>query len=558
MLNGTLEKLTLCKSRPAPCCRNEFDAMLYREPDPNAPICDSVGNPRSLYLYRPASGVIPCSAGIIVLRETGGEASAIRLLEETCWAERAERDHYVILLPEPAPGGWNLTGQPDAPDDDAFALQWLTTGTQQYLLGCKVHRTSVYLAGFGAAAGLAARIALQHGKFLAGLYLENAGAAPDSENEAEDPNLTVKSPVPAWLVNCCNPLETALGSAARKASFPFRCFARQSEHPLAALRGAAWDTLFLGLRRWPTGGDGTVTHKSTEAEMGLECHLDEPVPGSADRTPHTWYEYAPENPAGEKLPLLLALHGGGTSAKYCAEQNRWQELAEKYGFYVVYPQSSADAVWNANCDRNRPDDEAYLLGLCRYLQQKYPIDPTRIYCTGFSMGSLMTQTMGMLHSELFAAIAPFSGYRFASDWDSTGIHDEQPLQLMAKEGDWLAQADFEGRETRIPVIQFHGDIDPTWDDAAGVRTRAYWAQRNKTATPELSGMPCRKEGADARFSIWDQCSGDGACLYRFVSVAGLPHAVDLRQPYLAWEFLSGFFRSADGALHQAERPDACL
>lgn len=111
MLNGTLEKIALCKSRPAPGCRNEFEAMLHSRPDPDAPVRDSAGNIRSLYLYRPASGVIPCSAGIVVLRETGGEASAVRLLEKTGWAERAERDHYAILLPEPAPGGWSLSGQ---------------------------------------------------------------------------------------------------------------------------------------------------------------------------------------------------------------------------------------------------------------------------------------------------------------------------------------------------------------------------------------------------------------------------------------------------------------
>lgn len=168
------------------------------------------------------------------------------------------------------------------------------------------------------------------------------------------------------------------------------------------------------------------------------------------------------------------------------------------------------------------------------------------------MGSLMTQTMGMLHSELFAAIAPFSGYRFAADWSGPEVDDEQPLQLMAKEQAWLRQARADSRETRLPVIQFHGDIDATWTEENGVCTRAYWAQRNGTAAPDLCAEPIRKEGADARFSVWDQCGEEGACLYRFVSVAGLPHAVDPRQPYLAWEFLSGFSRAADGTLRRPE------
>lgn len=541
MLNGSLTQITLCKSRPAPGCRNGFDAMPHSQPDPDAPILDSLGNPRSVFMYKPASGVVPCSSGIVLLRDAGGKESAERILAETGWAELAERDHYVILLPEPAPTGWNLAGNPSGPDDDAFSAHWLTTAVQQYLLGCKVHRTSLYLAGFGRAAALAARMAVRQGGLLAGVYLEGAEGAYAAP----------AAPAPAWLVGCSASLQQTLGQAARRAGFPFRCFAAQAGQPLAALRRAAWDALFLGLRRWPTGGNGTVTHKSTEAEMGLECHLSEPVPGSADQRPHTWYEFAPQNPSGEPLPLLLALHGGGTSAKYCAEQNRWQELAEQYGFYLAYPQCSADAVWNANCDVRRPSDEEYLLDLVRYLQTKYPVDPTRIYCAGFSMGALMTQTMGMLHSDLFAAIAPFSGYRFASDWADAPLSEEQPLQLMAKEQRHRAGAEASGRESRIPVIQFHGEQDGTWDDAAGVRTRAYWASRNKTPASDLSA-PGRKPDCGERFTIWDQCGADGVCLYRFVSVAGLPHAVDLREPYLAWEFLSGFSRDADGTLRHPE------
>lgn len=540
MLNGSLEKITLCKSRPAPGCRNGFEAMLHSRPDPDSPVRDSLGNPRSAYLYRPASGVIPCSSGIVLLRDRAGKASAAHILEQTGWAELAERDHYVIVLPEPAPAGWNVTGDPSGPDDDAFSVHWLTTAVQQYLLGCKVHRTSLYLAGFGKASTLAARMAVRHGSLLAGVYLEGAEGEYDTA-----------APAPAWLAGCSSSLEHAIGRAARQVGFPFRRFAAQEGQSLTALRRAAWNELFLGLRRWPTGGNGTVTHKSTEAEMGLECHLNKTVPGSQDPHAHTWYEFSPQNPSGEPLPLLLALHGGGTSAKYCAEQNRWQELAAKYGFYLVYPHCSADAVWNANCDRRRASDEDYLLDLVQYLRAKYPIDPTRIYCAGFSMGALMTQTMGMLHSDLFAAIAPFSGYRFASDWANAAVSEEQPLQLMPREQTFCVQAEAAGRETRIPVIQFHGDLDGTWDDAAGARTRAYWADRNKTSAPDLS-IPGRRSDAGERFTIWDQRSEDGVCLYRFVSVAGLPHAVDLRQPYLAWEFLSGFSRDADGTLHCPE------
>ena len=38
MLKGRLKYIELCKGKPAPGCLNEFDAMLRRVPDPDAPI----------------------------------------------------------------------------------------------------------------------------------------------------------------------------------------------------------------------------------------------------------------------------------------------------------------------------------------------------------------------------------------------------------------------------------------------------------------------------------------------------------------------------------------
>ena len=56
------------------------------------------------------------------------------------------------------------------------------------------------------------------------------------------------------------------------------------------------------------------------------------------------------------------------------------------------------------------------------------------------MGSLMTQCMGMLHAELFAAIAPFSGYLFPSYWDGPQLSETQPFALTARRMEWMRQA----------------------------------------------------------------------------------------------------------------------
>lgn len=44
--------------------------------------------------------------------------------------------------------------------------------------------------------------------------------------------------------------------------------------------------------------------------------------------------------------------------------------------------------------------------LIEYMKQTYPIDETRVYCSGFSNGSAMVQVFAMVHPEIVAAVCP--------------------------------------------------------------------------------------------------------------------------------------------------------
>ena len=525
MQKGTLRRLTICGKKKQQWLTG-LDAMSGGTPDPDAPILDSAGNVRTMLVYTPASGVIPCSSGILVLREDAEEASAIELLERTGWAERAERDHYLILLPDPAPTGWNTTSDPDGPDDVDYLTKLLQSGPPQFLIGCKVHRTSRYLAGFGAkAASLAAAVAGTHGELLAGLFAEGAC-------RIETGKACSGAPVPAWLVGCEPALVQGFEDAALAGETVCRSFAQADRRTYES----AWDQLFFGIRRMATGGFGSLVHKKTETEMGLIPHLNDRSLDDGTGLAHDWYEAVP--PAAEgKLPLLFVLHGGATSAKYCAEQTLWHELGQKYGFLVVYPQACVNSVWNPGLDTRLPSDEAYLLALYRDLLRRYPIDTARVYCTGFSMGGLMTHVMGMLHPEIFAAIAPFSGLLFDEYWK--GEQDGLPYLLPERLKD---------RTEPMPLIQFHGTQDGTWRGGELSRLQDYWARRNRVEAPFSEAKPHKTEGKDGRFHVYSGDDAAGVPMYVFVSVQGLPHGVDLRQPYLAWRYLRGFSRLADGTL----------
>ena len=92
-----------------------------------------------------------------------------------------------------------------------------------------------------------------------------------------------------------------------------------------------------------------------------------------------------------------------------------------------------------------PDDVSFLQQLVTLLEQKYCVDMSRVYATGFSGGARMASQLGCDASTMFAAVAPVSGLRLPSPCPS-------------------ARA--------VPVISFHGTADPV--DPFDGNGQAYW------------------------------------------------------------------------------------
>jgi predicted peptidase len=110
----------------------------------------------------------------------------------------------------------------------------------------------------------------------------------------------------------------------------------------------------------------------------------------------------------EGYPLLLFLHGSG-------ERGTNLELVEKQGppkvardmdlpFIIVSPQCPEDTWWDV-------DD---LKVLVDEIVAAYPIDPSRLYITGLSMGGYGTWEMLMKYPNLFAAAIPVCGGGYAA------------------------------------------------------------------------------------------------------------------------------------------------
>lgn len=137
----------------------------------------------------------------------------------------------------------------------------------------------------------------------------------------------------------------------------------------------------------------------------------------------------PNSADGSQHPLILFLHGSG-------ERGDNIELVKAHGlpkdleqqpdfpFIVVSPQCPFNDMWVFHA--------ADLRWLLEDIFTRYPVDQSRVYLTGLSMGGTGTWFTAARYPDLFAAIAPICG--------------DGHRQLAE-------------RLTHTPIWAFHGELD---------------------------------------------------------------------------------------------------
>ncbi|HVR39626.1 MAG TPA: PHB depolymerase family esterase, partial [Thermoanaerobaculia bacterium] len=101
--------------------------------------------------------------------------------------------------------------------------------------------------------------------------------------------------------------------------------------------------------------------------------------------------------------LVISLHGAACWPALQRDLSRWNELADREGFIVVYPagrDSVGPRVWNMTGER----DPQYIADLIDKLRGEYNIDPKRIYANGLSNGGGMSFVLSCRMPGRFAAI----------------------------------------------------------------------------------------------------------------------------------------------------------
>jgi poly(hydroxyalkanoate) depolymerase family esterase len=135
-------------------------------------------------------------------------------------------------------------------------------------------------------------------------------------------------------------------------------------------------------------------------------------PGGARR----YHLYRPPDlQSGERLPLLVMLHGCGQDAAGFAQSTRMNALARRERFMVLYPEqdrlASAQRCWNWYEIRNgRAHTEvALILAAIDQVCLLQPVDRTRVALAGLSAGASMAALVASRHPARFKAVVMHSG-----------------------------------------------------------------------------------------------------------------------------------------------------
>lgn len=132
--------------------------------------------------------------------------------------------------------------------------------------------------------------------------------------------------------------------------------------------------------------------------------------------------HVPKNFAsGEKVPLIVVLHGAIGTGWTGEWDSRMSEQSEKDKFIVAYP-NGYTRTWNAGgccgpAKRSEIDDIGFVRALIEKLKAEPPIDGDRVFVSGISNGAMMAFRIGRELSDIVAAIAPIQGCMYPSRAD---------------------------------------------------------------------------------------------------------------------------------------------
>lgn len=217
-----------------------------------------------------------------------------------------------------------------------------------------------------------------------------------------------------------------------------------------------------------------------------------------DQMRHYRLHIPPSYQPGQPIPLVINLPGLNSNAAQQEHVSQMSVKADQAGFIVAYPEGLGQPqTWHIGPRAEGAADSQFIADLVGHLQDQLSLDPARIYATGISNGAQMTNHLGCIMADVFAAIAPVSGgYPPLDD-----CHPTRPVPVVAFHGTADKLLPYEGQGRMLMPVR-------DW--------AAAWAARNGCeATPTVTFQQGEVTG-----ETWSHCQASADVVFYTIQNRG--------------------------------------
>ena len=227
-----------------------------------------------------------------------------------------------------------------------------------------------------------------------------------------------------------------------------------------------------------------------------------------------------------KPALVVVLHGCTQTAAGYDAGSGWSDLAEDYGFLVLYPEqvraNNANLCFNwFNADDIRRDhgEVMSIRQMISATSAEFDVDPRRIYITGLSAGGAMTNAMLACYPEVFAGGAIIAGLPYAAASSVPEAFDRMRGQGFpstdALQARLQAASEHDGPWPTVSI--WHGMSDTTVVPDNSTRILNQWIGAHDLPQQATSST---NHGGYSR-SVWQD--GDGSDAIELYRISGMAH-----------------------------------
>lgn len=210
--------------------------------------------------------------------------------------------------------------------------------------------------------------------------------------------------------------------------------------------------------------------------------------------PRRYYLFRPAGVRfGERLPLLVMLHGCHQDAKSFADSTRMNAVATRERFLVLYPEQprlcNAQGCWNwFETQSGRAYGEAaWIMKAIDQACVLFQADRERVGIAGLSAGASMAALLATRYPQRFKALVMHSGVPpgvATSTLSAVGAMQgrREPMPVAAP-SDWPPLMVIHGEADRVVSARNAGSAALMWSEAAGAHAEPPQQQRRGKRYP---------------------------------------------------------------------------